>query len=57
MSNLKTQIEKKIKYYQGQQENAMSQYLTSNQRRDRDRVLKVRERLAVYNEILTLKES
>jgi len=57
MSKLKDEVQKKIKYYQGQQENIISQYLVSNKRTDRDRLIKCREKLAVYNEILTLKEN
>lgn len=51
---MKKQIQTKISYYIKQENNFITKYLDTNNRRDKESLLKIRERLKVYNEVLEL---
>lgn len=51
---MKQEIEKKIKYWTAQERKFMKLFIQDNKRSTRDQVIKIQERLAVYEEILTL---
>lgn len=48
-------ITKKLEYYQKQRTSALERFLRSNTRLDRDSVIKVTERIKVYEEVLSIK--
>lgn len=49
---MKKEIEEKLKYYENQVVNNTDRFLYSNLRKDRDILVKNRERVKVYKEIL-----
>lgn len=49
---MKEKIEEKLKYYENQVTNNTDRFLFSNLRKDRDILIKNRERVKVYKEIL-----
>lgn len=51
---MKKQIQDKIRYYETQQNKFLEKYLESNLRRDRDTLMRVRTKVQVYKEVLTL---
>ena len=51
---MKQELEKKIKYYEKSLSNAMDRFLLDNTRKSRDSVIRIKERLNVYNECLSL---
>ena len=54
MSKITSNLKSKITYYTQQQDKFVGRYLESTRRQDRDQVMKVRERVMVYNEVLEL---
>lgn len=51
---MKAEIEKKVKYYEGQLSRAIERFLEENSRKSRDQVVRLKERLRTYNECLNL---
>lgn len=51
---MKEKIEKKLTYYQGQYERFLDRYIDSNSRKDRDVVVRTKERIKTYKEVLEL---
>ena len=49
---MKEVIEKKIKYYEKRQQEAMTRFLNSCKRVDRDSLLKLNTRIETYKELL-----
>ena len=51
---MKQKLENKIKIIKSLHDSALSDFITSNTRRDRDRFLKYRYKLEAYNEIMKM---
>ena len=51
---MKKEIEKKVIYWTVQERKFMKLFIQDNKRSTRDQVIKIQERLAVYEEILSL---
>lgn len=51
---MKEKIKDKIRYYQQQHDKFIDRYLDSNQRRDRDAVVRTKERVKTLKEVLEL---
>lgn len=50
----KNKINEKINYCQVNLNSAISDFISSNKRQDRDRVIKIKAKLEAFNEILKL---
>lgn len=51
---MKQEIEKKLKYWEGQLSRATDRFLDENSRKSRDEVIKMKERIKTYKECLAL---
>jgi energy-converting hydrogenase A subunit M len=51
---MKQEIEKKVKYYEAQLDEALNRFLNDNTRKSRDIVIRLKERLKIYKEVLKL---
>ena len=49
---MKDKLNKKLSYRQRQLDTALGDFLKTNKRQDRDRVLRLQTRIKVYNELL-----